>query len=151
MTNPFASTKAPSDSFFEFDLPAEDDNPFYVPPGDHPVRAVNLTSETSKSGNPMFVLELEIVAGPAEGKKLKTWITRSPAAAWKFREVLVAFGLVTGSGPAKGKFDPRQIIGKAAIAQVEDSEYNGKTTSSVAKVLPPTAEAEAAVIRSTPF
>lgn len=73
--------------------------------------------------------------GDHKGRKLFDYINlESEGAAWKLREFLETFGLVTGKKEV-GEFDPSALVGESCnvrvVHQAGKGEYEGKTDSRV--------------------
>ena len=132
--NPFG--KAPDgDDEFEIDgLDEAGDSKFRIPEGEYKMRLIELEKGESKAGNPMWIWTFCVIDGDHEGTELKTWTALTPAAMWKLSEVLTALGFEAKDGRAK--FKKQEAIGREVLATVEDSEYQGRTNSSIANVKP---------------
>lgn len=111
-----------------------DDNPFYVPPGEHPASVSLIGTDPSSAGNPMLTLTFSITAGAAKGKDLKVFLVRTPAAMWRLKKVLKALGCDVSGKVLKIK--PKELLGKKAILVVKDEEFNGEMRSNVKEVKP---------------
>lgn len=140
MTNPFSSPSAGDagdDAIIIDGLNEVDTNPYWVPPGKYRVQVMDVEQKPSSNGNPMVVLGLTIekavdVASPdpkAVGKDLKMFLVVMPKTKWKIRKTLEALGIKCDK--AQLRIQPKELVGKKAIAQVEDWVRDGETNSSV--------------------
>lgn len=84
---------------------------------------------------PMWIVTLSFLEGPAKGKQHTDWLSLTPQALFKLRDLLEAIGLkVSGK---KAKFDPQKLVGKVVGAHIRDADpYKGKVNSEVAYYLP---------------
>lgn len=132
--NPFGNPAGEEvDDNFEIDGLESDS--FKCKPGKHKAKLVDLTKEVSKAGNNMWVFCFAIVAGDDAGKELKIWCALTPRAIFKLNETLQAFkGVEIKDGRAS--FKRTDIINQEVMIEVEDQEYNGRTTSSIKRAHP---------------
>lgn len=126
------STSAAANEAFEVDLSEVEDS-YCIPDGIYAAKCVNVTQEVSKSGNPMFTWEFELVGGEYNGRQFRSWTAITPAAMWKVAETVQALGV--GQSGQVVKFKRSDVIGKACGLVIEKDEYNGKTTSKVSNVI----------------
>lgn len=150
MNNPFmnsnpmtsAPTSAPSmpgqsannlNAGFEVDLTNVQDSSFAIPDGTYKAKCIDITQDVSKSGNPMFVWEFEIVEGDYRGRTFKSWTAVTPAAMWKVAETVQALGV--GQTGQVVKFKKGDVINKLCGIVMEQDEYNGKPTSRITRVI----------------
>lgn len=138
-TNPFGDPGSDSgDDDFEVDMGEEGGAP--VPAGIYQIRVVDVETGVSKAGNPMWTWTWAITGDEngketeCEGKELKLWTALTPAAMWKLAETVKALGIPITDNKIKCK--KADIVGKSCKAVVEESEYNGRPTSSLSKCLP---------------
>ena len=130
MTSPFGTPGTEDDDDFSVDG-LDEVSSFYVPPNKYRAKVIELTKEVSKQGNPMWVWTFAIVHGDQSGKELKVWTALTAAALWKLVEVLDALKL--GHVDGKAKFKKNDVINKECYIVVEDSEYNGRKTSTISQ------------------
>jgi len=128
--NPFGKKSAAS---FEIDLSDVPESGFYVEPGEYGVKVIGCEKGMSKAGKPMITWEVALLDGPRPGMQLKTWTVLTPEAMWKVADFFEALGV--GKRGDKLTIDPTKIIGRRAIAVVQDDEYNGKTVSRLQSLL----------------
>lgn len=99
----------------------------------------SLRSAIAKSGLPKFELQLRLVTA-ADGKPVDCagWehtyhVSRSPAAAWQVRDMLIAFGI--GTSGDRAKFRASQIQGHIVQGLVQYEEYNGRKLPKVVSLI----------------
>jgi hypothetical protein len=131
--NPFGKVPG-GDEEFEIGGLDEIDSKFRIPEGAYRMRLIELEKGTSKADNPMWIWTFVVVSGDHEGTELKTWTALTPAAMWKLSEVLEALGFEAKDGRAK--FKKEEAIGREVMAEVVDSEYQGRTNSSISTLKP---------------
>ena len=125
------TTTTPNDAF-EVDLSDVQDS-YAIPDGVYAAKCVDVSQDISKSGNPMFVWEFELVGGDYNGRSFKSWTAITPAAMWKVAETVQALGV--GQTGQVVKFKRSDVIGKACALIMEQDEYNGKTSSKISNVI----------------
>ena len=103
---------------------------FLVQEGKHPCKVTDLVRETSKSGNPMFVWDFTVTAGPDAGKDLRLWTVLTPAALWKLKQVAEALDLPVDNG----KTDFSKAVGRRCVVVNEHGDYNGRKVNRVQEV-----------------
>lgn len=118
---------------FEVDLSDVKENSYTIPDGLYKVKCINVEQAIAKSGNPMFVWDFEIQEGPHAGFISKVFSAITPAAMWKVAETVQALGV--GQTGQVVKFKRSDVIGKICGAMIEQGEYEGKTRSSIVKVM----------------
>lgn len=126
-------TAPTSNDAFEVDLSNVQENSYAIPDGVYAAKCIDVTQDVSKSGNPMFVWEFELVGGDYNGRTFKSWTAITPAAMWKVAETVQALGV--GQTGQVVKFKRSDVIGKACGLVIEQDEYNGKPTSRVSNVI----------------
>lgn len=133
-TNPFGSPNAAETSDFEFTVDLTDvQNNFLIPPGKYPAKVIGVDQKVSKQGNPMYVFSFAIMTGEYAGWEFKTFCAITPAAMFKIAELLEA--LKVGAKGAVAKFNRDTVLNKAAMLDIDDSEYLGEMRSGITKVL----------------
>lgn len=135
---------------FEVDLTGVEDQSYAIPDGTYKAKCIDVTQDVSKSGNPMFVWEFEIVEGDYSGRKFKSWTAITPAAMWKVAETVIALGV--GQNGQVVKFKRSDVINKLCGLVMEQDEYNGRPTSRINRVisLQEMAEAQSAAQNALP-
>lgn len=118
---------------FEVDLTNVQDSSFAIPDGTYKAKCIDITQDVSKSGNPMFIWEFEIVEGDYKGRTFKSWTAVTPAAMWKIAETVQALGV--GQTGQVVKFKKGDVINKLCGIVMEQDEYNGKPTSRITRVI----------------
>lgn len=130
---PMPGNVSSADQTFEVDFSTAQDRSYTVPDGSYKAKCIDVSQEVSKSGNPMFVWQFELVGGQYAGKQFKSWTAVTPAAMWKVAETVVALGV--GQNGQVVKFKRSDVIGKLCGLVMEQDEYNGKMVSRVARVI----------------
>lgn len=128
---PGSSVPMGSDNF-EVDL-SEVQSGFVIPDGIYRVKCIEIEQTVSKGGNPMFAWTFEVSAGDHAGFQSKVFTALTPAAMWKVAETVEALGV--GQTGQVVKFKRSDVINKECGALFEQSEYNGKTRSSISRVM----------------
>ena len=109
-----------------------------VPPGDYVLEIVKATEAVSKKGDPMVVVDYEVISGGQIGKLIKRHYVvffkdKSASGAGMSKKFLKTIGL-----PCEGavKVDPTQWIGRKLIGKVinEEVEVTDKQTGNKVKV-----------------
>lgn len=126
-------TAPTSNDAFEVDLSNIQENSYAIPDGVYAAKCINVTQDVSKSGNPMFVWEFELVGGDYNGRTFKSWTAITPAAMWKVAETVQALGV--GQTGQVVKFKRSDVINKACGLVIEQDEYNGKVNSKISNVI----------------
>lgn len=112
-----------------------DENPWYIPKGEHAASVTLVEKGTSKEGNPKTVFTFSITAGEAKGKDIKIHLSHSEKALWKLKQVLKALGFDTTGKSLK--FKTKECVGRKCVLVIEDNEFNGEMRSNVKTVKPP--------------
>ena len=98
-----------------------------IPVGDHRVRIASAEEQTSKSGNQMIKLVLEV---SGYNSTIWHWIVFMPdnqkMTNQKLGELWNSFGI------PQGNFDLNVWIGKSGAARVKHEEYNGEVSPKIA-------------------
>lgn len=110
----------------DFTNVTEYDRDVRVPEGPYPLKiaAIDGNAKAKKSGNRMWVAQMEILAGPHKGKRIKERFVLTPEALFRLRDCLEAMGLKIGR--QKIKIDPKKLVGKTLGAYVVDGEPYGQ-------------------------
>lgn len=137
-----AQSGAPNNEAFEVDLSNVEDPTYAIPDGIYKAKCIEVTQDVSKSGNPMFVWEFELVGGDYAGRTFKSWTAITPAAMWKVAETVIALGV--GQQGQVVKFKRQDVLNKECGLVMEQDEYNGKPTSRISRVISLAELAEAA-------
>lgn len=148
--NPFGNPEdALSTATFDADL-TNVDGGYLNSAGTFLGRVKEIKKQMSRSGNPMFVVDLEVVDGPESGKSTRTWLTLTEKAMWKVAEFYTAIGVATVGQKASPTYD--DIVGKLVQFTTSTRTYtttdeNGdeveRTTANVESVTAPPAGAGA--------
>ena len=126
-------TNTKGNDAFEVDLTDVQESSYAIPDGIYAAKCIDVTQDVSKSGNPMFVWEFELVGGDYNGRTFKSWTAITPAAMWKVAETVQALGV--GQTGQVVKFKRSDVIGKACGLVMEQDEYNGKVNSKISNVI----------------
>lgn len=106
--------------------------------GYHHAKVIDFERGESKGGNPQYVWQFRIIAGPSKDVEIRAWTSLLPNARWKTVEALEAVGIEAGGTMAR--FRRSELIGKPCILEVIHDEYDGKTNHKVDKFHPPNDE-----------
>lgn len=128
---PGGSLSSANDAF-EVDLTDVQDS-FAIPDGKYKAKCIDVQQDVSKSGNPMFVWQFALVGGQYDGRTFKSWTALTPAAMWKVAETVIALGI--GQTGQTVKFKRGDVLNKECGLVLEQSEYNGKATTRIARVI----------------
>lgn len=124
----------PAESDDTFSVEAIEDTGYRIEKGKYVGKLIDLQKGTSKAANPMWIWVFVLLNGPGAGRELKVWTALTSAAMWKLAEVLAALGL--GQTGKATQFKKSEAIGKLAILDVVDDEYQGKKSSKVENMYP---------------
>jgi hypothetical protein len=121
----------------------KDTSSAHVPPGTYHVEVTDFEERISKaSGNPMFVVSLEIVEGPYSGRQILDRLPQTEKAMFRSAAFLQALGVKIAK--KKIALNSRSLIGRPMDIVVEDGEpYNGRVKSEVREYLRATKPAKA--------
>lgn len=113
---------------------------FLVPDGIYCVEVLDAKEKTSKQGNPMIELKLQVVPeGGGSGPKFFDWLVMSESSAWKFDQFLAAAGKHPGEG-VEMEIDPDDYIGMLITARLRQRKRDKGTTMEIdAYIVPGTA------------
>lgn len=123
----------------------KDTSTAHVAPGTYHAEVSDFEETTSKAGNAMFVVYLEIIEGPHAGQQIIDRLPQTEKAMFRSAAFLQALGVKIAK--KKISLSPRSLIGRPVDIVVEDGEpYNGRVRSEVREYLRATkpAKAEAA-------
>lgn len=130
---PGGPTTGITDSF-EVDLSnVEESSAYVIPDGLYKAKCVDIAQDVSKSGNPMFVWQFEIMDNGFAGRIFKLWTAITPAAMWKVAETVIALGV--GQSGQVVKFKRTDVLNKMCGLVMEQDEYNGKPISRIDRVI----------------
>lgn len=128
-----SQSSAPSNDAFEVDLSDVQDQSYAIPDGTYKAKCIEVSQDVSKSGNPMFVWEFQLIEGQYTGRTFKSWTAITPAAMWKVAETVIALGI--GQQGQVVKFKRQDVLNKECGLVIEQDEYNGKPTSRISRVI----------------
>ena len=113
----------------------KDTSTAHVPAGTYHAEVSDFEETTSKaSGNPMFVIYLEITEGPHSGQQIIDRLPQTEKAMFRSAAFLQALGVKITR--RKIALNPKSLIGRPVDIVVEDGEpYNGKVKSEVREYL----------------
>lgn len=114
----------------------------HVAPGTYHAEVSDFEETTSKAGNAMFVVYLEITSGPHAGQQIIDRLPQTEKAMFRSAAFLQALGVKIAK--KKIALNPRALIGRPVDILVEDGEpYNGRVKSEVREYLRATQPAKA--------
>ena len=121
----------------------KDTSTAHVAPGTYRAEVSNFEETVSKaSGNPMFVVYLEITEGPHAGQQVIDRLPQTERAMFRSAAFLQALGVKIAK--RKIALNPKSLIGRPVDIVVEDGEpYNGRVKSEVREYLRATKPAKA--------
>ena len=106
----------------------------HVAPGTYRAEVSDFEETTSKAGNVMFVVYLEITEGPHAGRQIIDRLPQTERAMFRSAAFLQALGVKIAK--KKIALNPKSLIGRPVDIVVEDGEpYNGKVKSEVREYL----------------
>lgn len=116
-----------------------------VAPGTYHAEVSDFEETTSKAGNAMFVVYLEIIEGPHAGQQIIDRLPQTEKAMFRSAAFLQALGVKIAK--KKIALNPRSLIGRPMDIVVEDGEpYNGRVRSEVREYLRATKPAKAEAV-----
>jgi hypothetical protein len=120
----------------EFDFTEALKNRGVVPDGEYLAQVASISKETSNAGNPMWVVDVEIIE-PEQymGAQLRDWMALTPAAAWKVIDFLEALGVEVVSGDIT-KLDLDILVGLQV--RIETAQNTGEEKKKFGKRSKPT-------------
>lgn len=120
----------------------KDTSTAHVPAGTYHAEVSDFEETTSKAGNAMFVVYLEIIEGPHAGQQIVDRLPQTEKAMFRSAAFLQALGVKIAK--KKIALNPRSLIGRPVDIVVEDGEpYNGRVKSEVREYLRATKPAKA--------
>lgn len=112
----------------------KDTSTAHVAPGTYHAEVSDFEETTSKAGNVMFVVYLEIIEGPHAGQQIIDRLPQTERAMFRSAAFLQALGVKITK--KKIALNPRSLLGRPVDIVVEDGEpYNGKVKSEVREYL----------------
>nr|DAI69749.1 MAG TPA: Protein of unknown function (DUF669) [Caudoviricetes sp.] len=112
----------------------KDTSTAHVAPGTYPAEVSDFEETTSKAGNAMFVVYLEITAGPHAGQQIIDRLPQTEKAMFRSAAFLQALGVKIAK--KRISLNPKSLIGRPVDIVVEDGEpYNGRVKSEVREYL----------------
>jgi hypothetical protein len=135
-TKPAGLPTAGSEEVFEEDFTGVTNEFPMAEEGMHHAKVIDLEKSESSSGNPQYVWQFRITAGPSKDIELRHWTSLLPQARWKAAEALDAVGITAAGSIAK--FRKSDVLGRPCILEVFHDTYDGKTNHKVKHVHPPT-------------
>lgn len=120
----------------------KDTSTAHVAPGTYHAEVSDFEETTSKAGNAMFVVYLEIAEGPHAGQQIIDRLPQTEKAMFRSAAFLQALGVKIAK--KKIALNPKSLIGRPVDIVVEDGEpYNGRVRSEVREYLRATKPAKA--------
>ena len=120
----------------------KDTSTAHVAPGTYRAEVSDFEETTSKAGNAMFVVYLEITEGPHSGQQIIDRLPQTEKAMFRSAAFLQALGVKIAK--KKIALNPKSLIGRPVDIVVEDGEpYNGRVRSEVREYLRATKPAKA--------
>lgn len=102
-----------------------------LPEGEYKARISGVKQEEAQSGNQMLVWTLQITEGKHKGKKIIDRTVLVPKALFRLRMLLEACGKTVPEKAIKLKY--RDYVGEDVGIVLEDDEYEGRISSTVAE------------------
>nr|DAO76112.1 MAG TPA: Protein of unknown function (DUF669) [Caudoviricetes sp.] len=119
----------------------KDTSTAHVAPGTYHAEVSDFEETTSKAGNAMFVVYLEITSGPHAGQQIIDRLPQTEKAMFRSAAFLQALGVKIAK--KRISLNPKSLIGRPVDIVVEDGEpYNGRVKSEVREYLRATKPAE---------
>lgn len=128
----------------------KDTSTAHVAPGTYHAEVSDFEETTSKAGNAMFVIYLEITEGAHAGQQIIDRLPQTEKAMFRSAAFLQALGVKIAK--KKIALNPRSLIGRPVDIVVEDGEpYNGRVKSEVREYLRSTKPAESKPAAADPM
>lgn len=128
----------------------KDTSTAHVAPGTYHAEVSDFEETTSKAGNAMFVVYLEITSGPHAGRQIIDRLPQTEKAMFRSAAFLQALGVKIAK--KRISLNPKSLIGRPVDILVEDGEpYNGRVTSEVREYLRATKPAESKPAAADPM
>lgn len=128
----------------------KDTSSAHVPAGTYRAEVSDFEETTSKAGNAMFVVYLEITSGPHAGQQIIDRLPQTEKAMFRSAAFLQALGVKIAN--KRISLNPKSLIGRPVDILVEDGEpYNGLVKSEVREYLRATKPAESKPAAADPM
>lgn len=128
----------------------KDTSTAHVAPGTYHAEVSDFEETTSKAGNAMFVVYLEIIEGAHAGQQIIDRLPQTEKAMFRSAAFLQALGVKIAK--KKIALNPRSLIGRPVDIVVEDGEpYNGRVKSEVREYLRATKPAKSEPAAADPM
>lgn len=128
----------------------KDTSTAHVAPGTYRAEVSDFEETTSKAGNAMFVVYLEITSGPHAGQQIIDRLPQTEKAMFRSAAFLQALGVKIAK--KRISLNPKSLIGRPVDIVVEDGEpYNGRVKSEVREYLRATKPAESKPAAADPM
>ena len=128
----------------------KDTSTAHVAPGTYHAEVSDFEETTSKAGNAMFVVYLEITSGPHAGQQIIDRLPQTAKAMFRSAAFLQALGVKIAK--KRISLNPKSLIGRPVDIVVEDGEpYNGRVKSEVREYLRATKPAESKPAAADPM
>ena len=128
----------------------KDTSTAHVDPGTYHAEVSDFEETTSKAGNAMFVVYLEITSGPHAGQQIIDRLPQTEKAMFRSAAFLQALGVKIAK--KRISLNPKSLIGRPVDIVVEDGDpYNGRVKSEVREYLRATKPAESKPAASDPM
>ena len=128
----------------------KDTSTAHVAPGTYRAEVSDFEETTSKAGNAMFVVYLEITEGAHAGQQIIDRLPQTEKAMFRSAAFLQALGVKIAK--KKIALNPRSLVGRPVDIVVEDGEpYNGRVKSEVREYLRATKPAESKPAAADPM
>ena len=112
----------------------KDTSTAHVAPGTYHAEVSDFEETTSKAGNAMFAVYLEIIEGPHAGQQIIDRLPQTEKAMFRSAAFLQALGVKIAK--KRISMNPKSLIGRPVDIVVEDGEpYNGRVKSEVREYL----------------
>ena len=112
----------------------KDTSTAHVPAGTYHAEVADFEETTSKAGNTMFVIYLEITEGAHAGQQIIDRLPQTEKAMFRSAAFLQALGVKIAK--KKIALNPKSLIGRPVDIVVEDGDpYNGRVKSEVREYL----------------
>ena len=128
----------------------KDTSSAHVPAGTYRAEVSDFEETTSKAGNAMFVVYLEITSGPHAGQQIIDRLPQTEKAMFRSAAFLQALGVKIAN--KRISLNPKSLIGRPVDILVEDGEpYNGLVKSEVREYLRATKPAKSKPAAADPM
>nr|DAU94789.1 MAG TPA: Protein of unknown function (DUF669) [Caudoviricetes sp.] len=128
----------------------KDTSTAHVAPGTYHAEVADFEETTSKAGNAMFVVYLEITEGAHAGQQIIDRLPQTEKAMFRSAAFLQALGVKIAK--KRISLNPKSLIGRPVDIVVEDGEpYNGRVKSEVREYLRATKPAESKPAAADPM